>query len=50
MFQAGGPLTRFKIYAKYLGGQDAIAKRRVEDALSDPGEDDISPPDSGGQN
>lgn len=29
-----------KIYAKCLDGQDAIAKRRIEDALGDPGNDD----------
>jgi integrase len=28
-----------KIYAKCLDGQDAIAKRRIEDAFGDPGED-----------
>jgi integrase len=28
-----------KIYAKCLDGQDAIAKRRMEEALGDPGED-----------
>ena len=27
-----------KIYAKCLDGQDAIAKRRIEEALGDPGE------------
>jgi hypothetical protein len=26
-----------KIYAKCLDGQDAIAKRRIEEALGDPG-------------
>jgi hypothetical protein len=29
-----------KTYAKCLDGQDAIAKRRIEEALGDPGEDD----------
>jgi hypothetical protein len=29
-----------RIYAKCLDGQDAIAKRRIEEALGDPGEDD----------
>jgi integrase len=29
-----------KIYAKCLDGQDAISKRRIEEALGDPGEDD----------
>ena len=29
-----------KIYAKCLDGQDAIARRRIEEALGDPGEDD----------
>ena len=29
-----------KIYAKCLDGQDAIAKRRIEEALGDPGEDE----------
>jgi hypothetical protein len=28
-----------KIYAKCVDGQDAIAKRRIEDALGDPGDD-----------
>ena len=28
-----------KIYAKCLDGQDAIAKRRIEDALGDPGDE-----------
>jgi hypothetical protein len=28
-----------KIYAKCLDGQDAITKRRIEEALADPGED-----------
>jgi integrase len=38
-----------KIYAKCLDGQDAIAKRRIEDALGDPGEDDgTAPPEGGG--
>jgi hypothetical protein len=32
-----------KIYAKCLDGQDAIAKRRIEEALGDPGEDDTEP-------
>ena len=27
-----------KIYAKCLDGQDAIAQRRIEEALGDPGE------------
>jgi hypothetical protein len=29
-----------KIYAKCLDGQDAIAKRRIKEALGNPGEDD----------
>jgi hypothetical protein len=34
-----------KIYAKCLDGQDAIAERRIEEALGDPGEDgDAEPP------
>ena len=35
-----------KIYATRLDGQDAIASRRIEEALGDPGEDDTgeSPP------
>jgi hypothetical protein len=33
-----------KIYAKCLDGQDAIAKRRIEEALGDPGESDDSEP------
>jgi integrase len=36
-----------KIYAKCLDGQDAISKRRIEEALGDPGESDdpdTSPP------
>jgi integrase len=37
-----------KIYAKCLDGQDAIAKRRIEEALGDPGDnaegDDAGPP------
>ena len=37
-----------KIYAKCLDGQDAIAKRRIEDALGDPGEDEIAPPEDDG--
>jgi hypothetical protein len=32
-----------KIYAKCLDGQDDIARRRIEEALGDPGEDDASP-------
>jgi integrase len=39
-----------KIYAKCLYGQDAIAKRRIEDALGDPGEDgsaEPGPPEDG---
>ena len=27
-----------KVYAKCIDGQDQIAKRRIEDALRDPGE------------
>jgi hypothetical protein len=27
-----------KVYAKCTGGQDQIARRRIEDALRDPGE------------
>jgi hypothetical protein len=34
----------FKIYAKCLDGQDAIAKRRIEDALGEPGENDETAP------
>jgi hypothetical protein len=38
-----------KIYAKCLDGQDAIAKRRIEDALGDPGEDnETAPPEDDG--
>ena len=38
-----------KIYAKCLDGQDAIAKRRIEDALGDPGEDyGAAPPEDDG--
>ena len=33
-----------KTYAKCLDGQDAIAKRRIEEALGDPGEDDTPEP------
>ena len=33
-----------KIYAKCLDGQDAIAKRRIEEALGDPGEADDTDP------
>ena len=32
-----------KVYAKCLGGQDAVAKRRIEEALGDPGDDDDTP-------
>lgn len=37
-----------KIYAKCIDGQDDIAKRRIEEALGDPGEDASEPgqPDS----
>jgi integrase len=39
-----------KIYAKCLDGQDDIAKRRIEDALGDPREDETdSSEDGGGQ-
>jgi hypothetical protein len=31
-----------KIYAKCLDGQDAIARRRIEEALCDPGQDDCA--------
>jgi hypothetical protein len=33
-----------KIYTKCLDGQDAIAKRRIEDALGDPGDANESDP------
>ena len=33
-----------KIYAKCLDGQDTIAKRRIEEALGDPGEDGAGEP------
>jgi hypothetical protein len=33
-----------KIYAKCLDGQDATAKRRIEVALGDPGEDSAAEP------
>jgi hypothetical protein len=36
-----------KIYAKCLDGQDAIAKRRIEEALGDPGEDGDEIPNQG---
>ena len=37
-----------KIYAKCLDGQDAVAKRRIEDALGDPGDDEtVAPEDDG---
>ena len=36
-----------KIYAKCLDGQDAIAKRRIEEALGDPG--DNGDPGEGGE-
>ena len=37
-----------KIYTKCIDGQDDIAKRRIEDALGDPGEHaDEEPPASG---
>jgi integrase len=35
-----------KIYAKCLDGQDDIAKRRIEEALGDPGEDTEGEPPS----
>jgi hypothetical protein len=34
-----------KIYAKCLDGQDAIARRRIEEALGDPGEDHPAEPE-----
>jgi integrase len=40
-----------KVYAKCTGGQDQIAKRRIEDALRDPGasgEDTPHEPEGGG--
>ena len=43
----GGVAILLEIYAKCLDGQDAIAKRRIEDALGDPGEDEPTPPDDG---
>ena len=33
-----------KVYAKCIDGQDHIAKRRIEDALRDPGEPKEDPP------
>jgi integrase len=37
-----------KVYAKCIDGQDQIAKRRIEDALGDPGEEDApQEPDDG---
>ncbi len=32
-------MALLKIYAKCLDDQDAIAKRHIEEALGDPGED-----------
>ena len=39
-----------KIYAKCVDGQDDIARRRIEEALGDPGGDDaeLATPDDGG--
>jgi hypothetical protein len=34
-----------KVYAKCIDGQDHIARRRIEDALGDPGEPDGDPED-----
>jgi hypothetical protein len=34
-----------KIYAKCIDGQDDIARRRIEDALGEPGEPDSNPED-----
>ena len=38
-----------KIYVKCLDGQDAIAKRRIEEALGDPGEGGDTDPPGGGR-
>ena len=39
-----------KIYAKCLDGQDAIAKRGIEEALGDPGEYGSAEPETPGGN
>jgi hypothetical protein len=35
-----------KVYAKCIHGQDQIAKRRIEDALGDPGEGRAAVPEA----
>jgi hypothetical protein len=38
-----------KVYAKCLDGKDAIAKRRIEEALGDPGDgEEWAPPEGDG--
>jgi hypothetical protein len=36
-----------KVYAKCIDGQDHIARRRIEDALGDPGDPEDEPSEDG---